>query len=114
MMKNFGSCNLVKAAIRKAAYEHKIEIHELEVMPEHIHMLVTLPKGKSDEWALHKLKGRSAFLIFKNKEKTRLRYPKGHFWARGGCAITVGYNDYNKAAGYIRHQLEHHGVALVT
>ncbi len=58
------------------------------------------------------MKGRSSYLIFKNKEKIRLRYPKGHFWAGGGCAVTVGYNDLTDAMDYVKNQSEHHGIAF--
>ena len=108
MMSKLGNRNLVCAAIRKVAYRHNIQIHQIEVLSEHIHLLGTLPKGKDEAWAFHKLKGGSSYFIFKNKENFRLRYPKGHFWSRGGCAVTVGYNDFNKTKDYIRKQLEHH------
>jgi len=114
MMWKIGNMNLVKAAIRKAAHEHKIKIYELEVPVDHVHTLISLPRGMSDAKAFQLLKGRSAYLIFRNKPKFRLRYPKGHFWARGGCAITVGYNDFNKTKNYIKNQLEHHKIELIT
>lgn len=114
MMQKFGNMNLVKAAIRKAAHEHGIKIYELEVPVDHVHTLLSLPRGMSDAKAFQLLKGRSAYLIFRAKPKFRLRYPKGHFWARGGCAITVGYNDFNKTSNYIKKQLEHHNVELIT
>lgn len=112
MMRKFGNRNLVKAAILRAAHEHEIKVHEIEVLPDHVHLLVTLPRGMVDAKAFALLKGRSSFLIFRNKEKYRLRYPNGHFWAKGGCAITVGYNDYNTAKGYINNQLNHHDITL--
>ncbi len=34
MMREFGHKNLVAAAIRRAATEHRIAVHELEVMPD--------------------------------------------------------------------------------
>jgi putative transposase len=103
--------NLVEAAIRKAAHENRIIIHEISVMPDHIHLLATLPPGMTDSRALQLLKGRSAYLIFKNREHVRLRYPQGHFWAPSSCALTVGYNDLNTCVGYIRTQARHHGLA---
>ena len=112
MMQKLENKNLVQAAIRKAACEHNIKIHILSVMPEHVHLLATLPHGMTDSKAFNLLKGRSAYLIFKNKEKTRLRYPQGHFWAGGGCAVTVGYNDLSKASDYIRNQEQHHNVVF--
>ena len=60
MMRKLENKNLVDAAIRKAAKEHKIIIHELSVMPDHIHLLVSLPNGMTDSKALNLLKGGSA------------------------------------------------------
>ncbi len=112
MMRKLSNKNLVEATIRKAAHEHKIKVHELTVLPEHVHMLATFPNGMSDSKALQLLKGRSAYLIFRNKEKYRLRYSKGHFWAPSSCAITVGYNDIETCRNYIREQEKHHNVAF--
>ena len=112
MMRREEIKNLVEATIRKAAHEHGIIIHELSVMPDHVHMLVTLPNGMTDSRALQLLKGRSAYLIFRNREHVRLRYPQGHFWAPSSCALTVGHNDLKTCKNYIRNQAEHHNVAF--
>ena len=103
--------NLVEAAIRKAAHEHGIIIHYLAVLPDHVHTLASLPHGMTDSDAFQILKGRSAYIIFRVKEKFRLRYPRGHFWSPGGFAVTVGYNDLNSMIKYILTQAEHHGIA---
>jgi putative transposase len=112
MMRKYENKNLVAAAIRKAAHEHGIVIHYLAVMPDHIHALATFPHGMTDSKALNLLKGRSAYIIFRVKEKFRLRYPQGHFWSPGGCAVTVGYNDLNSMIHYIENQEEHHNVTF--
>ena len=111
MFSKFKYKNLCEACIRKVAKRHNIKIHILSVMPEHVHCLVTLPKGMSDEKALQLLKGASAYLFFRNHPKARLRYPKGHLWGRGGCAVTVGYNQFSDTEHYILEQAKHHGLA---
>ncbi len=111
-MQKLENKNIVAAAIRKAAFEHGIVIHYLKVLPEHIHTLVTLPHGMDDSKAFNLLKGRSAYIIFRIKEKFRLRYPKGHFWSPGGFATTVGYNDLNATIAYIENQEAHHNLAV--
>ena len=110
MMKKLELKNLVEAAIRKAAKEHNIQIRILKVLPDHIHILVTLPNNMTDSKARMLLKGRSAYLIFKHRENIRLRYPRGHFWSAGSCAITVGYNDLDSMINYIENQEKHHGL----
>ena len=111
MMKRFEIKNLVEAAIRKAAKEHRIKIHILKCMPDHVHLLATLPNNMTDSRARMLLKGRSSYLIFRNRENVRLRYPKGHFWAPSSCSVTVGYNDIDSITKYIENQEIHHGLA---
>ena len=57
MFGKFKQKNLVEALIRKVATKHKIKIHILKVMPEHIHMLVTLPHNITNSKTLMLLKG---------------------------------------------------------
>ncbi len=112
MMGKFENKNLVAAALRKAAHENKIQIQTLSVMPEHVHMRVSLPYGMTPSKAFQILKGRSAYIIFHVKEKFRLRYPQGHFWSAGGCATSVGYNDINAVDHYIKNQATHHNAVF--
>ncbi len=56
MFAKFKYQHLCEASIRKAAKRHNIQIHVLRVMPDHLHTLVTLPKGMSDEKAMQLLK----------------------------------------------------------
>ncbi|MEA3514667.1 MAG: IS200/IS605 family transposase [Nanoarchaeota archaeon] len=111
MFGKFKYKSLIEACIRKVAHRHNIEIHVINVMPEHIHILVTLPKGVDDEKAFQLLKGASSYYFFNNHPKARLRYPQGHLWSRGGCAVTVGYNQFSETEQYILQQAEHHGLA---
>ncbi|MFH1510951.1 MAG: hypothetical protein ABIF10_04610 [Candidatus Woesearchaeota archaeon] len=48
--------------------------------------------------------GRSSYLIFRNREHVRLRYPQGYFWAPSNCALTVGYNDVRASATFSARQ----------
>ena len=111
MFAKFKYGKLCEACVRKVARRHNIQIHILSVMPEHVHLLVSLPRGMSDSRALQVLKGGSADHFFRNHPKARLRYPQGHLWGRGGCAVTVGYNQLSDTEHYILNQAKHHGLA---
>ena len=111
MFAKFKYKSLCEACVRKAAKRHNIKIHIISVMPDHVHMLATLPKGMNDEKAFQLLKGCSAYTFFKNHPKARLRYPQGHLWSRGGTAVTVGYNQLSDTVKYILEQAKHHGIA---
>ena len=111
MFGKFKYKSLIEACIRRVAHKHNINIRILRIMPEHTHMMATLPKGMNDEKAFQLLKGASSYYFFKNHPKARLRYPQGHLWSRGGCAVTVGYNQLSDTIMYILKQAEHHAVA---
>src|SRR3989338_1013436 len=64
MFTKFKYKNLAEACIRKAASKHNIKIHIITIMPDHLHILVTLPKGMNDEKALQILKGGSEYSFF--------------------------------------------------
>jgi len=111
MFAKFKYKHMIEACIRRVCHNHNILIHILRVMPEHVHMMATLPKGMDDEKAFQLLKGASSYYFFKNHPKARLRYPQGHLWSRGGCAVTVGYNQLSDTMLYILNQAEHHAIA---
>ena len=110
MFAKFKYQSLCEACIRKAATRHKIKVHFISVMSNHVHLLATLPRGMTDEKAMQLLKGGSANSFFKNHPKARLRYPQGHLWSRGGTPVTVGYNQLSDTIKYILEQAKHHSV----
>jgi putative transposase len=112
MFGKFKQHNIVKAAICNVCKRHHIKIHVLEVLPDHVRVMVTLPHNITDSEGMRLIKGGSAYRFFKNHPKSRLRLPQGHLWSAGGCATTVGYNEYSTVFNYIKNQKEHHGVAL--
>jgi putative transposase len=111
MFRKLKQRNIVLASIRNVCDKHHIKIHTLKVLPEHVHMLVTLPHNLTDSKAMQLIKGGSAYRFFKNHPKSRLRLPRGHLWSAGGCAITVGYNEYSTVERYINNQEQHHATA---
>lgn len=109
MMQKFENRNIVAACIRQAAAKHGIEILALEVLHDHVHLVIELPLTMNGVKAVQLLKGYSAWMIFQVKEKFLLRYSKRHFWSRGYMARTVGI-DEEKAIKYMMNQQVHHGV----
>ena len=103
--------NLADACIRQAAAEHSIEIHELQVMPDHLHGVISIPETMSISHATQLLKGRSSYLFFRACEHARLRYPRGNLWSAGTFRASVGYTDLPTTLQYVREQPQHHVVA---
>ena len=100
--------NIAEACIRKSAFEHKIKIIKISVMPEHVHCVVQVALSISASKVLQILKGRSSYLFFRHNEKARLRYPRGHLWSRGKFASSVGFTNLEVVNNYVETQAEHH------
>ena len=82
-----------------------IEIIEAQCMPDHIHMLVSIPPNYSVSEVVGYLKGKSSLMIFEKNANLKYKYGNRHFWCRGYYVDTVGKNKA-KIAEYIRQQLE--------
>ena len=82
-----------------------VEIHEAELCPDHIHMLVSIPPHLSVSQFVGYLKGKSSLMIFDRHANLKYKYGNRHFWCRGYYVDTVGKNK-RIIAEYIRNQLE--------
>lgn len=72
-----------EVAIRSVAERHGIQIIELGVMEDHVHVVVTIPPEMSVSDAIGLLKGGSSYELFRSHPNFRKTYRKGHFWGRG-------------------------------
>ena len=72
-------------------------------MPDHIHMLVSIPPNERVSEFVGYLKGKSSMMIF--ERYAHLKYKSGHrhFWCRGYYVSTVGGNK-QAVQKYIRNQ----------
>ena len=72
-------------------------------MPDHVHMLISIPPKYSVSEVIGYLKGKSSIWIAQNVER-KLRNLLGHkFWARGYFVSTIG-RDEEMIRAYIRNQ----------
>ena len=82
-----------------------VEIIEGHLMPDHIHMLVSIPPKYSVSQFMGYLKGKSALMIFDKHANLKYKYGNRHFWCRGYYVSTVGRNR-RAIEQYIRNQLQ--------
>lgn len=88
--------------IRDLCRQKGIELHEGHAMPEHIHLLLSIPPKFSVANTIGFLKGKSAIRIHRELMGTK-RMTGLSFWAKGYCVSTVGL-DAEMIKKYIRHQ----------
>ena len=82
-----------------------VEIIEGHLMPDHVHMLVSIPPKMSVSSFMGYLKGKSALMIFDKHANLKYKYGNRHFWCRGYYVDTAGKNA-KKIEEYIRNQLQ--------
>ena len=81
-----------------------MEIEELNIQIDHIHMLISIPPKRSVSEIMGIVKGKSAIHLFKTKRYLKEKpYWGNHFWARGYFVSTVGV-DEEIVRRYIQHQ----------
>ena len=78
-------------------------IEEGHVMPDHVHMMISIPPKYAVSQVVGYIKGKSAIHIARTYLGRRQNYPGQHFWARGYFVSTVG-RDEHVIREYIRHQ----------
>ncbi len=67
------------------------EVVEVNVQPDHVHLLVKIPPKVSISEFMGTVKGRTAIRVFKKYPYLKERpYWGNHFWADGYCVDTVG------------------------
>ena len=72
-------------------------------MPDHIHLLLSIPPKYSVSQIMGYLKGKSAMMIFDRHANIKYKFGNRNFWAEGYYVSTVGLNEAT-VAKYIREQ----------
>ena len=81
-----------------------VELLEGHLMPDHVHMCLSVPPKYSIAFVVGFLKGKSAVRIHRGVLQVK-RVTGLHFWARGYCVSTVGLDEAT-IRQYIREQEE--------
>ena len=70
-----------------------VEIIEGHMMPDHVHMLLSIPTKYSVSSVMGYLKGKSALMIFERHANLKYKYGNRHFWCEGYYVSTVRLNE---------------------
>jgi putative transposase len=80
-----------------------IEVIEMNVQSDHIHLIVWIPPKYSISEVMGYLKGKLAIRIFQRYEKLGKQFWGRHLWGRGYCVSTVGI-DETRIREYVQWQ----------
>ena len=106
--------NHLRAHIRKDIKDlckwKGVEIIEGHMMPDHVHLLLSIPPKYNISSFMGYLKGKSALMIFDKHANLKYKFGNRHFWAEGYYVSTVGLNEAT-IKKYIQEQ-ESHDIAM--
>lgn len=88
---------------RRLASQKESRILEGHLMPDHVHMLISIPPKYAVSQVIGYIKGKSAIHMARVYEEKKRNFVGQHFWARGYFVSTVG-RDETMIREYIRHQ----------
>jgi putative transposase len=92
--------------LRRLAEQRESRVEEGHLMPDHVHMMISIPPKYSVSQVIGYLKGKSAIHIAREFAGRKRNFVGQHFWARGYFVSTVG-RDEAVIRDYIRQQEQH-------
>ena len=88
---------------RRLAEQRESRVEEGHLMPDHVHMMLSVPPKYAVSQMVGYVKGKSAIHIARTYGGKRRNFVGQHFWARGYFVSTVG-RDEAVIREYIRNQ----------
>jgi REP-associated tyrosine transposase len=88
---------------RKLALQKETKVEEGHLMPDHVHMLLSIPPKYAVSQVVEYIKGKSAIHLAWVYGVRKRNFVGQHFWARGFFVNTVG-RDEEAIRTYIRNQ----------
>ena len=95
-----------KEMLQGLAEEYRFQILAMEVMPDHIHLLVNCRPQFYISDMIKIMKGNLARWIFLMHPELKKELWGGHLWNPSYCAVTVSDRSREQVAAYIRGQKE--------
>jgi putative transposase len=78
----------LKELLAEVAKEHRMTLHAVEVMPDHVHIFVESDPTRCVAEIVNRFKGRTSRILRQEFPKVRSRMPT--LWSRSYFAATVG------------------------
>ena len=88
---------------RRLAVQKECQIEEGHLMPDHVHMMISIPPKYAVSQVVGFIKGKSAIHLARVYGERSRNFVGQHFWARGYFVSTVG-RDEELIREYIRNQ----------
>ena len=98
--------NNMKQILLKIAKNKNVTVEHLEVMPDHVHMMISFQPDIAPSNVVKSLKGTSAREWFKLYPKTQKLLWGGHLWSPSFFMATTGNVSKEIVTSYIENQMQ--------
>ena len=96
--------DMVEDKIKTISEWKEVEVIELNVQPDHVHLVCSIPPKLSVSNYVGIVKGKTATQMFKTFPRMKKKpYWGNHFWSRGYFVSTIGI-DEDKVVRYVKYQ----------
>ena len=103
----YNQCRESLREIIKLLCKYKgVEILEGHLMPDHVHLVLSIPPKLSVSAFMGYLKGKSALMMFERHANLKYKFGNRKFWAEEYYVSTVGLNEAT-VRKYVREQEIH-------
>lgn len=94
--------------IEKIAIERSCQVKEIKVMPDHVHLLISIPPQYKISEIVRHIKGASSYYLFREFPEIRTKLRKGHLWAPSYFVRATGDVTIGTIRKYIENQEKKH------
>jgi len=92
-----------RGCVPQLALQKESRIEQGHLMPDHVHMMISIPPKYSVSQVVGFIKGKSAIHLARTYGERKRNFVGQHFWARGYFVSTVG-RDEAAIREYIKNQ----------
>ena len=93
---------------RLCAQKDQVLIEEVNIQPDHVHLIISIPPKYAVSEIMGFLKGKIAIKLFQEQRELTKIYWGKHLWSRGYCVSSVGLNE-EQIRKYVKWQQEREG-----
>ncbi len=94
----------LRTSVIAVAHEHKSLVHAVGIMPDHIHVAVSIPPSVAVSKVIQGMKGRSTYHINLNRADGEDEFA----WQPEYGLISFGERSFPDVVAYIQNQRQHH------
>ena len=94
----------LKELLESFAEKNGTDIEEVEIMPDHVHMVISFPPKFAPSSIVKSFKGAAAREWFKLHPEDKEKLYKGHLWSPSFFMRTVGMESKETVLEYVKNQ----------